>query len=179
MKKTFKYMLAAFAVVTAVSCAQELDDPNAIPQEDVELVPMTITVGGETKTTVGDDDKSLNWCEDDVIAVFDKTGTAREFKIVEGTCNGKTATFEGLVAAGSTDFTAVYPYSAAVSVSAEGVITATAADAQVLDGGNLADGATLSVAQFKKNDAAFTFRTAIGYLRVDVDKEDVTSIIVN
>lgn len=179
MKKTFKYMLAAFAVVTAASCAQELDDPNAIPQEDVELVPMTITVGGETKTTVGDDDKSLNWCEDDVIAVFDKTGTAREFKIVEGTCNGKTATFEGLVAAGSTDFTAVYPYSAAVSVSAEGVITATAADAQVLDGGNLADGATLSVAQFKKNDAAFTFRTAIGYLRVDVDKEDVTSIIVN
>ena len=179
MKKTFRLMLAAFAIVAAASCAQELDDPNAIPQEDVELVPMTITVGGETKTTVGDDDKTLNWCEDDVIAVFDKTGTAREFKIAEGSCNGKTATFEGLVAAGSTDFTAVYPYSAAVSVSAEGVITATAADAQVLDGGNLADGATLSVAQFKKGDAAFTFRTAIGYLRVDVDKDDVTSIIVN
>ena len=179
MKKTFKYMLAAFAVVTAASCSQELENPDAIPQEDVELVPMTITVGGETKTTVGDDDKSLNWCEDDVIAVFDKTGTAREFKIAEGSCNGKIATFEGLVAAGSTDFTAVYPYSAAVSVSSEGVITATAADAQVLDGGNLADGATLSVAQFKKNDAAFTFRTAIGYLRVDVDKDDVTSIIVN
>ena len=48
MKKTFKYMLAAFAVVTAASCAQELEDPNANPQKDVELVPMTINVGTET-----------------------------------------------------------------------------------------------------------------------------------
>ena len=117
MKKTFRFMLAAFAIVVAASCAQELDNPDAIPQEEVELVPMTISVGGETKTTVGDDDKTINWCEDDVIAVFDKTGEPREFTIVEGTCNGKTATFEGLVAAGTTDFTAVYPYSAAVSVS--------------------------------------------------------------
>ena len=177
MKKTFRLMLAAFAIVAAASCAQELDDPNAIPQEDVELVPMTITVGGETKTTVGDDDKTLNWCEDDVIAVFDKTGTAREFKIAEGSCNGKTATFEGLVAAGSTDFTAVYPYSAAVSVS-NGIVTVNAAETQTLGEANIAEGATMSVASFKKSDAAFEFKTAIGYFKVVVDRADVTSIIV-
>ena len=177
MKKTFRFMLAAFAIVVAASCAQELDNPDAIPQEEVELVPMTISVGGETKTTVGDDDKTINWCEDDVIAVFDNTGEPREFTIVEGKCNGKTATFEGLVAAGTTDFTAVYPYSAAVSVS-DGIVTVNAAETQTLGEANIAEGATLSVASFKKGDAAFDFKTAIGYLRVDVDKDDVTSIIV-
>ena len=113
MKKTFKFILAAFAIVTAASCAQEIEDPDALPQEEVELVPMTITVGGEaTKTTVGENN-AINWCADDEIAVFDNTGAARKFTIVEGTLEGNTARFEGEVAAGSTDFTAVYPFSAA------------------------------------------------------------------
>lgn len=177
MKKTFKFILAAFAIVTAASCAQEIEDPDALPQEEVELVPMTITVGGEaTKTTVGENN-AINWCADDEIAVFDNTGAARKFTIVEGTLDGKTARFEGLVAAGSTDFTAVYPFSAAVSV-ADGAVTVNTPDVQVLDGATIADGATVSVAQFTKDNAEFTFKTAIGYLRVDVKEADVTSIIV-
>ena len=97
MKKTFKYMLAALAVVTAASCAQELDDPNANPQNDVQLVPMTINVGTETRVTVSDDENALNWCDDDKIAIWD--GVAfREFSVVEA--NGNTATFQGLVAEG-------------------------------------------------------------------------------
>ena len=177
MKKTFKFILAAFAIVTAASCAQEIEDPDALPQEEVELVPMTITVGGEaTKTTVGENN-AINWCADDEIAVFDNTGTARKFTIVEGTLDGKTARFEGLVAAGSTDFTAVYPFSAAVSV-ADGAVTVNTPDVQVLDGATIADGATVSVAQFTKDNSEFTFKTAIGYLRVDVKEADVTSIIV-
>lgn len=177
MKKTFKFILAAFAIVTAASCAQEIEDPDVLPQEEVELVPMTITVGGEaTKTTVGEDN-AINWCADDEIAVFDNTGTARKFTIVEGTLDGNKATFEGEVAAGSTDFTAVYPFSSAVSVS-EGVVTVNTPDVQVLDGATIADGATVSVAQFTKDNSEFTFKTAIGYLRVDVKEADVTSIIV-
>ena len=177
MKKTFKFILAAFAIVTAASCAQEIEDPDALPQEEVELVPMTITVGGEaTKTTVGENN-AINWCADDEIAVFDNTGAARKFTIVEGTLEGNTARFEGEVAAGSTDFTAVYPFSAAVSV-ADGAVTVNTPDVQVLDGATIADGATVSVAQFTKDNAEFTFKTAIGYLRVDVKEADVTSIIV-
>ena len=177
MKKTFKFILAAFAIVTAASCAQEIEDPDVLPQEEVELVPMTITVGGEmTKTTVGENN-AINWCADDKIAIFDKNGNPREFTIVDGTIDGNTATFEGTVAPGTMEFTAVYPYSAAVSVSGD-KITVNAAQEQKLDGDNIADGATVSVAQFKKEDEGFTFKTAVSYLRVDVAEDDVTSVIV-
>ena len=64
MKKTFKYILAAFAVVMAVACVQEIENPEQTPQQDVELEPMTIIVGTETKVSVADDQKTLNWFEE-------------------------------------------------------------------------------------------------------------------
>ena len=175
MKKTLKYMLAAFAVVTAASCAQELDDPNANPQKDVALVPMTINVGIETKVTVADDQKTLNWCDDDKIAIWDGVAM-REFTVVEA--NGKTATFQGEVASGVTKFSAVYPYSAAVSCDSEGVITASVPQVQALDGGNVADNGVVAVCQFNKGEN-LAFKTATGYLRVDVSYNDVTEIIID
>ena len=175
MKKTFKYMLAALAVVTAASCAQELDDPNANPQNDVQLVPMTINVGTETRVTVSDDENALNWCDDDKIAIWD--GVAfREFSVVEA--NGNTATFQGLVAEGSTKFSAVYPFEAAVSCDSEGVITATVPQTQPLDGGNVADNGIVAVCKFNKGEN-LAFKTATGYLRVDVSYNDVTEIIID
>ena len=175
MKKTFKYMLAALAVVTAASCAQELDDPNANPQNDVQLVPMTINVGTETRVTVSDDENALNWCDDDKIAIWD--GVAfREFSVVEA--NGNTATFQGLVAEGSTKFSAVYPFEAAVSCDSEEVITATVPQAQPLDGGNVADNGIVAVCKFNKGEN-LAFKTATGYLRVDVSYNDVTEIIID
>ena len=175
MKKTFKYMLAAFAVVMASSCAQELNDPNANPQQDVELVPMTVNVGTESKVTVADDQKTLNWCDDDKIAIWDGVAM-REFTVVEA--NGKTATFQGQVAAGVTKFSAVYPYAAAVSCDSEGVITATVPQIQALDGGNVADNGIVAVCKFNKGEN-LSFKTATGYLRVDVSYDDVTEIIID
>ena len=175
MKKTFKYMLAAFAVVTAASCAKELEDPNANLQDNVELVPMTVTVGTETKVTVADDQKTLNWCDDDKIAIWDGVAM-REFTLVEA--NGKTATFQGQVAAGVTKFSAVYPYDAAVSCDSEGLITATVSQNQVLDGGNIAHNGVVAVCQFNYG-GNLDFKTATGYLRVDVSYDDVTEIIID
>ena len=174
MTKTFKYILAAFAVVTAASCAKELEDPNANPQQDVELVPMTVTVGTETKVTVADD-KTLNWCDDDKIAIWDGY-EFREFTVVE--TNGNTAIFEGQVATGVTKFRAVYPYAAAVSCDSEGAITATVPQVQALDGGNVADNGIVAVCQFNKGET-LGFKTATGYLRVDVSYEDVSEIIID
>ena len=174
MKKTFKYMLAAFAVVTAASCAQELEDPNATPQKDVELVPMTITVGTESKVTVVDD-KTLVWCDDDKIAVWDGV-QMREFTVLQA--DGKTATFQGEVAKGVTQFTAVYPFAAAVGCDSEGAITATVPSVQALDGGNVADNGIVAVCEFSKGEA-LDFKTANGYLRVDVSYDDVTEIIID
>lgn len=171
MKKIFGYILAASAVFAAASCTRQLEGPAT----DQELVPMTITVNGEmTKTLVGEDGKTINWCEDDVIAIFDGVAK-REFTVV--TADGKNATFAGEVAPGATELYAVYPYSAAVEC-VNGVVTASLAAEQQLDGGNVADGAIVAVGQVAA-DASVQFKNAVGFLRVDVSYDDVTEIIVN
>ena len=136
---------------------------------------MTITVGGEmTKTLVGEDGKTINWCEDDVIAIFDGVAK-REFTAVS--VDGKNATFTGSVAPGATELYAVYPYSAAVEC-VNGVVTASLPAEQQLDGGNVADGAIVAVGKVGAN-ASVQFKNAVGFLRVDVSYDDVTEIIVN
>ena len=175
MKKTFKYILAAFAVVMAVACVQEIENPEQTPQQDVELEPMTIIVGTETKVSVADDQKTLNWCDDDKIAVWDGV-EFREFTVEE--TNGKTATFTGSVKAGSTKFSAVYPYSAAKSVDSEGLITAEVSQEQTLDGENLAHNGLVAVCSFNKGEE-LAFKTAVGFLRVDVSYEDVSEIYID
>lgn len=171
MKKIFKYMLAAAAVLTAASCAQELVNPQADP----ELVPMTLTVDGDvTKTAVGEDGKTINWCENDQIAVFD--GTAKR-QFTATAIDGKKATFVGMVADGAKSLYAVYPYSAAVDC-ANGVISATLATQQQLAGNNVADGAILAVGKVNA-DASVQFKNAVGFLRVDVSYDDVTEVIVS
>ena len=171
MKKIFGYILAASAVFAAASCTQQLEGPAT----DQELVPMTITVNGEmTKTLVGEDGKTINWCEDDVIAIFDGVAK-REFTVV--TADGKNATFTGEVAAGATQLYAVYPYSAAVEC-VDGVITADLPAEQQLDGANVADGAIVAVGQVAA-DASVQFKNAVGFLRVDVSYDDVTEIVVS
>lgn len=175
MKKTFKYTLAAFAVVMAVACVQEIENPEQTPQQDVELEPMTIIVGTETKVSVADDQKTLNWCDDDKIAVWDGV-EFREFTVEE--TNGKTATFTGSVKAGSTKFSAVYPYSAAKSVDSEGLITAEVSQEQTLDGENLAHNGLVAVCSFNKGEE-LAFKTAVGFLRVDVSYDDVSEIYID
>ena len=171
MKKIFGYILAASAVFAAASCTQQLEGPAT----DQELVPMTITVNGEmTKTLVGEDGKTINWCEDDVIAIFDGVAK-REFTVV--TADGKNATFAGEVTPGATELYAVYPYSAAVEC-VDGVITADLPAEQQLDGGNVADGAFVAVGQVAA-DASVQFKNAVGFLRVDVSYDDVTEIVVS
>ena len=175
MKKIFKYMLAAAAVLTAASCAQELVNPQANPELDVELVPMTLTVDGDvTKTAVGEDGKTINWCENDQIAVFD--GTAKR-QFTATAIDGNKATFVGMVADGAKSLYAVYPYSAAVDC-ANGVISATLATQQQLAGNNVADGAILAVGKVSA-DASVQFKNAVGFLRVDVSYDDVTEVIVS
>lgn len=178
MRNLYRLMVAAFAVVAATACSQ-FEEQDALPSGDENLVAMTISVGGEpTRTFISEDGNSLNWCENDKIAIFDGVGK-REFTIVEGSIEGGYAEFEGLVDAGATKFFAVYPYEAAGEYDAQaGTVTAAAATAQQLAGENVADGAILSVAQFEKGVESFDFKTAVGYFRVDVTFDDITSIIV-
>ena len=55
MKKIFKYALAVVAAVATISCSQ-FDEQDIAPEVGGEnLVPMTITVGSETRVNIGDD----------------------------------------------------------------------------------------------------------------------------
>ena len=205
MKNYWKFMLAAFAIAAAVSCAkEEIEDPtvreeieNPAPDqgtnEEGQLVPMTITVTGENamgsnganesaakpgvKTDVADDNKSVIWCENDAIAVYDASGTWREFTIKEGSIDGGTATFEGEVDANTTDFYAVYPFDAAV-LCADGKIVATTMSEQTVESGKVADGAIVSVAKGTKG-SALQFKNVVGVFRLDVSYEDVTEIYLD
>lgn len=176
MKNFYRYMSAVFAIVATASCSQEIEDPDTSFVQDVKLVPMTITVDGEmTKTAVAEDGKSIHWSEGDVVAVFDGTGK-REFTVVDGSIDGKSATFTGLVDEGAAEFYAVYPYSAAVEL-ADGRITASAPTQQLIENANVASGAILAVGKFAKGETV-SFRNAVGFLRVDVTYDDVTEVIV-
>lgn len=201
MKNYLKFMLAALAFVAAVSCAkEEIEDPDVQeeiveptpdkePTEEGQLVPMTITVTGETamnsgdtstadvKTDIADDNKTVVWCETDVIAVYDASGVWREFTIKEGSVEGNTATFEGEVDPATTDIYAVYPYEAAVSCE-NGKITATTMSEQTVESGKVAEGAIVSVAKGKKGEA-LKFKNVIGVFRMDVSYEDVVEIYLD
>lgn len=177
MKKFFNLMIAAFALMAAVSCSESFDEPvDRIPVEE-ELVSMSIDVDGElTRTFIGEDGKTINWCESDRIAIFDGVDK-REFTIVEGTANGKSATFQGQVAASATTFYAVYPYEAAQSLD-NGEVSITAMAEQQLAGENVADGAILAVGSFAKGSTNFVFNNVVGFFRVNITLPDVTEIIV-
>ncbi len=178
MRNLYRILVAAFVVIAATACSQ-FEEQDALPSGDENLVAMTISVGGEpTRTYISEDGKSLNWCENDKIAIFDGVGK-REFTIVEGSIEGGYAEFEGKVDAAATSFFAVYPYEAAGEYDSQaGTVSATAATAQQLEGENVSDGAVLSVAQFEKGAESFDFKTAVGYFSVDITFEDITSIIV-
>lgn len=163
----------------AGACSQDFTgDTIDKPQQEVALVPLTIKVGGDqTRTYIGEDGKTINWCDGDTIAVFDGKGK-REFTIVEGSVDGKFATFVGEVDASATEFYAVYPFSAAESMD-EGVITICAASEQRITEHNVADGAIISVGNFSVSDESFTFRNAMGFFRVDISAEDINAIVID
>lgn len=179
MRKLFILLLSASLMLFVGSCSQDfVGDTIDRPHEEATLVPLTITVGGDqTRTYIGDDGKTINWCADDTIAVFDGTGK-REFTVVEGSVDGKFATFVGEVDASATEFYAVYPFSAAESME-DGLITLCAASEQRITEHNVADGAIISVGKFSISDTSFTFRNAMGFFRVDISAEDITAIVID
>ena len=188
MKNYLKFMLAAFATVAAVACAkEEIEAPNVQEetqtpdQENVQLVPLTLNVTGDnaadTKTDIADNNKTVVWCEDDAIAVYDASGVWRKFTIKEGTVDGGSALFEGEVAEGTTDIYAVYPFDAAVSC-ADGKVVATTMTEQTIESGKVADGAIVAVAKGEAGKA-LQFKNVVGIFRMDVSYEDVTEIYLD
>ena len=138
--------ITAIAAIVLSSCARE----DLLPQQDdcnqpCELVPLSISTGEMTKTSLSG--MVVNWSKSDQIAVFDDLHYKNEFDAVE--VNGPNAVFEGKVAAKTTDFYAVYPYSSAVKADA-GKIYVTLPSEQTSKVGSFAEGHNISVAHGQK-----------------------------
>lgn len=173
MKKTMKFMLAAFAIVAAASCAKEIApvENETVPAVEEGLVPMTFKADlSSTKAAI--DGKTIVWESTDAIAVFDGTAV-REFTVTE--CDGKTATFSGAVLPEATEFYASYPYDANFSV-ADGVMSVSIPAVQTIpDGKDVAPEALVMAAKVA-DDYTIQFKNVFSLVKVEVDAEGITAV---
>ena len=142
--KKINIILAALTIVAASSCSYEEHSvtPEVVgPQPAEELVPLCLTIGEMTKTSL--QGTTVNWTSDDEIAVFDNVNYPNKFTATS--VEGSSAVFEGLVGAGTTDFYAVYPHSSAKGIDASN-ITVSLPDAQTSAVGTFAEEHNISVA---------------------------------
>jgi hypothetical protein len=108
---TRKYFIAALCSLTlAASCQKaELQGLEQLPVEQVEFSAMTEAGTAPTKLSLGVGLKPVGE-EGDEIAVYDNS-RIQQFFVFES--EGSQAKFTGKVTEGATEFSAVYPYSAA------------------------------------------------------------------
>ena len=142
--KKINFLLAALAIAAASSCSYEEHNvtPEVVgPQPAEELVPLCLTTGEMTKTSL--QGTTVNWTSDDEIAVFDNVNYPNKFTATS--VEGSSAVFEGLVGAATTEFYAVYPYSSAKSIDASNIIVTLPA-AQTSAAGTFAEEHNISVA---------------------------------
>ena len=101
--KTTRFFLAAAIIAAMASCQKDATVESGNGALDLE--PMTISTGSETKTTISGTD--IHWTEGDAVTVFDNMGGEHTF--TAAAVNGSSASFTGSVNAGTTGFLAVYP----------------------------------------------------------------------
>lgn len=171
--RRFTCFLAAAAVLFASSCTKKEIAP-ANPSENLRHVVFGAGLEAQTKADLVD--MKLVWSESDKIGVWDGTAV-REFSVTS--CDGTSATFEGDVAADATDFWAVYPYNASMTV-AEGVVTTSIPSVQTISAGKVADpNALVCVARFDEADGVASFKNVVSLLKFDVaEGENVASVYV-
>lgn len=140
MKKNFKTIVSAIAVLAMASCSKEAATQNggSVIENPVEY---TLAVNAGTKASL-EDGKKVQWCSGDKIAVFAQDGTKFELTVVESTIEGGQASFSGQITEGAEIVAAVSPASAATSF-AEGTATITIPASQTIPDGAVIDPAAL------------------------------------
>ena len=175
--KMMKFFLLAAAAVAAISCAKELSPiENETPAPEVELVPMTFTAshdaGDDAETKVAYEGGATVWKVGDKIKVIASDGTATDFKAVEVTNGGKTATFEGLSVENANEYYAVYPASAYKGTPAYvtdangGKLVVHVPEVQQAVAGTFHESAILCIANTKGN--VFQFKHSCAFLKFNL-----------
>ena len=117
---------------------------------------------------------AVEWLATDQIAVFD--GVSKNLFSVK-TSSGSSASFEGPVDEGATEFYAAYPASLATSLSAGVIATEIPAEQVVPTGKNVGDGALVSVAYTTGN--SFSFKNVCSLFKITLTDSDITSVTVS
>lgn len=182
MRKIY-FALAAAAAVLTVSCAKEIAIDNTIEEPTpvgAGKVSMTFQASAEdagTKVALDTDGKTAKWEADDEIAVFDCIGTT--FNLFTANSAGTTTSFTGTVDGSATNFVAVYPSSAALSLGeGDKPISAIIPPVQEATLGSFDPAAALYVAESTDLDAKFAFKAAFALLKVNVDVDNVIEVSV-
>ena len=174
MKTTKRIFAAAFVALSmsAFNACIEEASPVLPEEQDEKLVEMTIEASQvDVKSTFSG--KQIGWELDDKVAVYDGKAK-REFSVTA--VNDGKATLTGMVAAGATDFYAVFPYSAARDVlpSDEGKIYISVPQEQILaEGKNFDEDAFVTTGKIVDNHV--TFKNAVSLLKLHVPS-GVTSV---
>ena len=141
MRKDIFRIAAAVLSFAAVSCTNDMIDNGGEVNQDGNLVPMILTSGPSVRTFLNG--SSVNWTADDVVAVYDRNNAANRFAALS--VDGSNAVFEGMVAEGTTDFYAVYPYDKAVKATDSEIIVTLPSD-QTPAAGTFAEEHNISIA---------------------------------
>lgn len=141
MRKDIFRIAAAVLSFAAVSCTNDIIDSNAEVNQEGNLVPMILNSGPSVRTSLSG--SSVNWTADDVVAVYDRNNQANRF--AASSVDGSNAVFEGMVAEGTTDFYAVYPYDKAVKATDSEIIVTLPSD-QTPAAGTFAEEHNISIA---------------------------------
>jgi len=174
MKTTKRFFAAAFVALSmsAFNACIEEASPVLPEEQDEKLVEMTIEASQvDVKSTFSG--KQIGWELDDKVAVYDGKAK-REFSVTA--VNDGKATLTGMVAAGATDFYAVFPYSAAQEAlpSDDGKIYISVPQEQVLaEGKNFDEDAFVTTGKIVDNHV--TFKNAVSLLKLHVPS-GVTSV---
>lgn len=120
MKKSLFYLFGGLVSLSALSCSVEENDFTPLPSDP--RVSMEFTASGAdvrnqaaSKTVIDSENNYVYWSEDDAISIFDASASNARFVITSG-WGSATATFEGAAVPSGT-YHALYPYSAAASIS--------------------------------------------------------------
>lgn len=185
--KKICYYAALAAMVAFTACTKEIPSENAEPaeaaQEEVQpgYVQMSFSAAMDSDLTKAYlSGTSVLWAGDESIAVFDHDagGAANKFDI-HG--SGAAASFTGTVPVGATSFTAVYPYSDAITyVAGDGSPVRTVIPAvQEATLNSFDPAAAVFVATATSSDAALTFTPAFSLFKVNVDVDNVVQVSVS
>jgi len=178
MKTRIYLTLAATAILLLpLACEKENEEQNPVPVSDKVSISISATGEPEDKASLDfTQAQNVRWADDDLIAIFD--GTAKnQFGIDAGTNSGASATFSGEVTAGYSSLYAVYPYSAAGSLSGSSLSVTVPATQTVSASTSVDPAAIVSVGQV--DAGTVEFKQVCGLLKFQIDTTNITKVILH